>query len=58
MGKFEEAHHDLTMACKLDYDDQSNAWLKEVEPNVSFNSLRKRTEFVGLSGNFKDAAAF
>uniref|UniRef100_A0A0R3RSN3 TPR_REGION domain-containing protein n=1 Tax=Elaeophora elaphi TaxID=1147741 RepID=A0A0R3RSN3_9BILA len=35
LGNFVEAHRDLAMACKLDYDDEANIWLKEVEPNVS-----------------------
>ncbi|VDK20689.1 unnamed protein product [Anisakis simplex] len=38
LGNFLEAHKDLVMACKLDYDDVANEWLKEVEPNVSFLS--------------------
>ncbi|VBB25195.1 unnamed protein product [Acanthocheilonema viteae] len=33
LGNFVEAHRDLAMACKLDYDDEANVWLKEVEPN-------------------------
>ncbi|KJH46413.1 tetratricopeptide repeat protein [Dictyocaulus viviparus] len=35
LGKWVEAHTDLATACKLDYDDIANEWLKEVEPNVS-----------------------
>lgn len=34
LGNFLEAHRDLAMACKLDYDDVANEWLKEVEPNA------------------------
>lgn len=34
LGKWVEAHTDLAMACKLDYDDLANEWLKEVEPNA------------------------
>ncbi|EFO24078.1 TPR Domain containing protein [Loa loa] len=34
LGNFVEAHRDLAMACKLDYDDEANVWLREVEPNV------------------------
>uniref|UniRef100_A0A0K0CXF8 TPR_REGION domain-containing protein n=1 Tax=Angiostrongylus cantonensis TaxID=6313 RepID=A0A0K0CXF8_ANGCA len=37
LGKWVEAHTDLATACKLDYDDVANEWLKEVEPNVSVN---------------------
>jgi len=34
LGKWEEAAADLRAACKLDYDDQANEWLKEVTPNA------------------------
>jgi len=34
LGHFEEAALDLATACKLDYDDQANEWLKEVQPNA------------------------
>lgn len=29
------AVEDLRMACKLDFDEQTDEWLKEVLPNVS-----------------------
>lgn len=35
LGNWEEAVKDLRLACKIDYDDQANDWLKEVTPNVS-----------------------
>ncbi|VDN53883.1 unnamed protein product [Dracunculus medinensis] len=35
LGKFLESYQDLATACKLDYDDMANEWLKEVEANVS-----------------------
>jgi hypothetical protein len=35
LGSWEEAVKDLRLACKIDYDDQANDWLKEVTPNVS-----------------------
>ncbi|GMT19342.1 hypothetical protein PFISCL1PPCAC_10639, partial [Pristionchus fissidentatus] len=34
LGHWVEAHTDLAMACKLDYDEAANEWLKEVEPNA------------------------
>lgn len=34
LGKWVEAHADLATACKLDYDEVANVWLKEVEPNA------------------------
>ncbi|EEC12407.1 heat shock protein 70 (HSP70)-interacting protein, putative [Ixodes scapularis] len=33
LGNWEEAAKDLAMACKLDYTDEANEWLKEVMPN-------------------------
>lgn len=34
LGKWVEAKTDLATACKLDYDEAANEWLKEVEPNA------------------------
>merc|ERR1712071_564580 len=34
LGNWEEAAKDLRLACKMDYDEQANEWLKEVSPNV------------------------
>lgn len=35
LGHWEEAAKDLAMACKLDYDEDASALLKEVQPKVS-----------------------
>lgn len=35
LGKFEEAANDLRLACKFDFDEQADEWLREVTPNVS-----------------------
>ena len=35
LGHFLEAAKDLRQACKIDFDDQADEWLKEVTPNVS-----------------------
>lgn len=35
LGKWEEAAKDLRNACKLDFDEQTDEWLREVTPNVS-----------------------
>ena len=35
LGHWEESYHDLTLACKLDYDEDANTALHEVTPNVS-----------------------
>lgn len=34
LGHWEEAAKDLRQACKLDYDEQADEWLKEVTPNA------------------------
>lgn len=34
LGHWEEAAHDLAMACKLDYDEEASAVLKEVQPRA------------------------
>merc|ERR1711973_238669 len=34
LGHWEQAFKDLGQACKLDYDEQTNEWLKEVELNA------------------------
>ena len=38
LGHWEEAAHDLALACKLDYDEDASAMLKEVQPRVSGDS--------------------
>ncbi|XP_055593380.1 hsc70-interacting protein 1-like [Uranotaenia lowii] len=35
LGKWEEAAKDLRQACKLDFDEQADEWLKEVTPNAT-----------------------
>ena len=35
LGHFVEAARDLRLACKLDFDEVADEWLKEVTPNVS-----------------------
>ncbi|KAF0303860.1 Hsc70-interacting protein [Amphibalanus amphitrite] len=35
LGRWEEAAKDLRTACKLDFDEQADEWLREVTPNVS-----------------------
>ncbi|KAB0345688.1 hypothetical protein FD754_022614 [Muntiacus muntjak] len=34
LGHWEEAAHDLALACKLDYDEDASAMLKEVQPSA------------------------
>ena len=42
LGKFVEAAKDLRTACKIDFDDTADEWLKEVTPNVSEGKLKRR----------------
>ena len=35
LGHFVEAAKDLRLACKIDFDEVADEWLKEVTPNVS-----------------------
>ena len=35
LGNFVKAAEDLRNACKIDFDEQADEWLKEVTPNVS-----------------------
>lgn len=50
LGNWEEAAVDLRQACKLDYDDEADEWLKEVTPNAKkienhiLRQERKRAE--------------
>lgn len=39
LGHWEEAAKDLRNACKIDFDEQADEWLREVTPNVSTTSF-------------------
>uniref|UniRef100_A0A8D1N233 ST13 Hsp70 interacting protein n=2 Tax=Sus scrofa TaxID=9823 RepID=A0A8D1N233_PIG len=39
LGHWEEAAHDLALACKLDYDEDASAMLKEVQPRYTLRVL-------------------
>lgn len=41
LGHWEEAAHDLALACKLDYDEDASAMLKEVQPRVCSSRERE-----------------
>merc|ERR1712012_801499 len=34
LGNFLESAKDLRLACKIDFDDQADGWLREVTPNA------------------------
>lgn len=42
LGEWESAAKDLSMACKLDYSEEANEWLKEVMPNAKKIQEHKR----------------
>jgi len=44
LGHWEEAFHDLSKCCQLDYDDDANQALHEVEPRVCVCSSSSLTE--------------
>lgn len=49
LGHFVPAAKDLRMACKLDFDEIADEWLKEVTPNVSTFSFFVLRLKVGIS---------
>uniref|UniRef100_T1IPD9 Uncharacterized protein n=1 Tax=Strigamia maritima TaxID=126957 RepID=T1IPD9_STRMM len=51
LGRWEEACNDLATACKIDYDEQANEWLKEVQPNVSRQNYEGNSETVAKCAN-------
>ena len=42
LGHWEEAAHDLALACKLDYDEDASAMLKEIQPRAQKIAERQR----------------
>ncbi|XP_008545706.1 putative protein FAM10A4 [Microplitis demolitor] len=42
LGNFEEAATDLRLACKFDFDEQADEWLREVTPNARKIEEHKR----------------
>lgn len=42
LGKWEEAANDLRLACKFDFDEQADEWLREATPNARKIQEHKR----------------
>ncbi|XP_012279924.1 putative protein FAM10A4 [Orussus abietinus] len=42
LGNWEEAANDLRLACKFDFDEQADEWLREVTPNAKLIEEHKR----------------
>ncbi|KAJ4745960.1 thioredoxin family protein [Rhynchospora pubera] len=58
LGKWEEAASDLHLAAKLDYDEEINAVLKKVEPNVhKIEEHRRKYEHLRKEREMKKAQA-
>ena len=51
LGKWEESYHDLTEACKLDFDDEANLLLKEVSTNVKKLMEHRKNESSSASAS-------
>merc|ERR1712133_225190 len=47
LGKFAEASKDLATACKIDFDETADEWLKEVKPNAKKLQDQKQKEKKG-----------
>uniref|UniRef100_A0A2K5D0N8 STI1 domain-containing protein n=1 Tax=Aotus nancymaae TaxID=37293 RepID=A0A2K5D0N8_AOTNA len=47
LGHWEEAAHDLALACKLDYDEDGSAMLKEVQPRAQKTAGHRRKYEIG-----------
>uniref|UniRef100_A0A2R9A461 STI1 domain-containing protein n=1 Tax=Pan paniscus TaxID=9597 RepID=A0A2R9A461_PANPA len=55
LGHWEEAAHDLALACKLDYDEDASAMLKEVQPRAQKNcrtSEKSGAQYGSFPGGF------
>ena len=50
LGNFLEAAKDLRLACKIDFDEQADEWLKEVTPNVSHDKKKLKLRQRNVSG--------
>ncbi|XP_012263192.2 putative protein FAM10A4 isoform X2 [Athalia rosae] len=44
LGRWEEAANDLRLACKIDFDEQADEWLREVTPNARKIEEHKRKQ--------------
>ncbi|KAK2582689.1 hypothetical protein KPH14_004963 [Odynerus spinipes] len=42
LGKWEEAANDLRLACKFDFDEQADEWLREATPNYRHDNMLLR----------------
>lgn len=52
LGNFALAAQDLRLACKIDFDEVADEWLREVTPNVSLSSYDSH-ESMFWSSSFK-----
>ncbi|CAD7684114.1 unnamed protein product [Nyctereutes procyonoides] len=52
LGHWEEAAHDLALACKLDYDEDASAMLKEVQPREEEARRQSGAQYGSFPGGF------
>ncbi|XP_058538118.1 hsc70-interacting protein isoform X2 [Neofelis nebulosa] len=52
LGHWEEAAHDLALACKLDYDEDASAVLKEVQPREEEARRQSGAQYGSFPGGF------
>merc|ERR1719266_762856 len=61
LGKFTEAAKDLSTACKIDFDEQADEWLKEVQPNAKklaeHQRKKEKKERIRKAKEAREAAA-
>ncbi|XP_046826656.1 putative protein FAM10A4 [Vespa crabro] len=56
LGKWEEAANDLRLACKFDFDEQADEWLREATPNarkIEDHKRKKERKFEEKLGHAK-----
>ena len=57
LGKWLEAANDLRNACKIDFDEQTDEWLKEVTPNVRRSSFTIILGYHKIHDKVKDSVS-
>lgn len=58
LGHWEEAAKDLRNACKIDFDEQADEWLREVTPNVSSNLFISACYILTLCAGIREKHCF
>merc|ERR1719245_1885428 len=53
LGNFKEAAKDLSTACRIDFDETADEWLKEVQPNAKKLAEHQRKKGKQQRGNLR-----